>query len=729
MIYYAHSKKGDIPEQEYSEHISGVLSHAQRYVDEMGIYSKRDRELLPGIAEKAATFHDLGKLNRDNQDVLSGKIKAKSLPVHHWDAGAAYSLNAEHFSAISAAVIQAHHIGFPDFTFEMNKGDAIFRDVSIASDVDKELPELEAIHSRLVNTHFQYGEEDLKGDRSLFLRLLLSCIVDADHTDTATHYRQYPINEDIIPLRPAERLANLDLHVAELKQKGTDNDRNALRNEMYYACRNAKVKSSISSCDSPVGSGKTTAVMAHLLAQAENRGFRRIFVILPFTNIIRQSVDTYRKSLVLPGEKADEVVAELHHRADFESKDVRYLTALWRAPIIVTTAVAFFETLASNSTATLRRLHELPGSAIFVDESHAALPAKLLPLAWKWINIYAAEWSCYWVLASGSLNRFWTIPEIAGTHTFPNVPEIVSNNLRNQLSVYENNRISYRSDLCPKSTEDLANWIVRFSGPRLVILNTVQSAAVLADYFAEHFGQNRVKHLSTALTSNDRSDTLERIKKRLKNKEDVDWTLIATSCIEAGVDFSFRNGFRELGSLVSLLQAAGRVNREGLLHDSEMWTFCITEDGMLKLNSGLKESSTVLKRYFEMEQVIAPELSTQSIADELALYGISKKSTRLVTDEDVQNFCKVEQEFKVIDTDTRLVIVDSDVAHRLQNGKVDWKELQKVSVQIAKYKLDELRTPIVMDKIYKWNLDYNNFLGYMAGIVKLKKYSGGVIII
>lgn len=729
MIYYAHSKKGDIREQEYSEHILGVLSRVQKHIEEMAVYSRYDQTFLTDIAEKAAAFHDLGKLNQVNQDVLAGKIQSKSLPIHHWDAGAAYFLRTEHFSAIAAAVIQAHHIGFPDFTSEMNKGDAIFRDVSIASDVDKELPGLEAIHSKLVDTHFQYNEEDLKGDRSVFLRLLLSCVVDADHTDTAIHYKQYPINEETIPLCPAERLANLDLYVSKLKQVGKDNVRNSLRNEMYYACRNADVKSNISSCDSPVGSGKTTAIMAHLLAQAEKRGFRRIFVILPFTNIIRQSVETYRESLVLPGEKPDEVVAELHHRADFESEDVRYLTALWRAPIIVTTAVAFFETLASNSTATLRRLHELPGSAIFVDESHAALPAKLLPLAWKWINIYAAEWSCYWVLASGSLNRFWTIPEIAGIYASPNVPEIVSDSLRNQLSVYEINRISYRSDLCPKNTRDLANWIVRFSGPRLVILNTVQSAAVLADYFAEHFGRNRVEHLSTALSSNDRDYTLKQIKKRLRDKEDVDWTLIATSCVEAGVNFSFRNGFRELGSLVSLLQAAGRVNREGLLRDSEMWTFCIIEDGMLKLNPGLKESSTVLKRYFEMEQDIMPELSTQSIADELSLYGMSKKADRLVANESMQNFCKVEEEFKVIDTDTRLVIVDSDVAHRLQYEKVDWKELQKVSVQIAKYKLDELRTPIVMDKIYKWNLDYDNFLGYMAGVVKLKKYSDGVIII
>jgi hypothetical protein len=92
---------------------------------------------------------------------------------------------------------------------------------------------------------------------------------------------------------------------------------------------------------------------------------------------------------------------------------VRHLTALWRAPIIVTTATAFFETLASNQTSTLRRLHELPGSAILIDEAHAALPAKLLPIAWKWIKTYADKWTCYWLLVSGSLNKFWKIKEIS----------------------------------------------------------------------------------------------------------------------------------------------------------------------------------------------------------------------------------------------------------------------------------------------------------------------------
>jgi len=530
-----------------------------------------------------------------------------------------------------------------------------------------------------------------------------------------------------IPLRPAERLAYLDQFVAGLT--GMNDERDALRSETYFACRSADIDSDISVCDSPVGSGKTAAVMAHLLAQAAKRGLRRIFVVLPFTNIIRQSVKTYRKALVLPGENAEDVVAELHHRADFESKDIRYLTALWRAPIIVTTAVTFFETLASNSTATLRRLHELPGSAIFIDESHAALPAKLLPLAWRWIQIYASEWNCYWVLASGSLNRFWTIPEIAGASNSYRVPEIVGDKLRAQLSVYEKNRISYRSDLYPKDTSELASWIVGFRGPRLVILNTVQSAAVLADYFANHFGRNHVEHLSTALTPDDRDSTLERVITRLKTPKDVDWTLIATSCVEAGVNLSFRNGFRELGPLVSLLQAAGRVNREGSYADSEIWTFCITEDRMLKINPGIRESAAVLRKYLEQGKSISPELSTQSIADEIALYGLSGKYKKLVINEGLLNFPWVEKEFKLIDTDTRIVVVEPRVAEKLRHGQIDWRGLQKVSVQIAKYKLDELRAPVLVENIYGWNLDYNNFLGYMAGIIKLKKFEGEVMII
>lgn len=720
MIYLAHSAKETVPAQEYSAHVSGVVVLVRKYLQEMGHYSRIDKILLSEALEKASVYHDLGKLNKDNQEVLSGQKLSKTLPRNHVDAGVAYLLDENHQSIVAAAAILAHHIGFPDFSKEQNRGDKIFRDESIMVDVDQELSELETIHNNLIQMHLKFDTEEIKGNRSIFFRMLLSCLADADHTNTAVNYNRYPVFMESSKLRPAERLERLDQYVAELS--GNNEERDSLRKEMYFACRNTTLDSDICSCDSPVGSGKTTAVMAHLLSQAARRGLRRIFVILPFTNIIQQSVQTYRQSLVLPGENAEDVVAELHHRADFESEDTRYLTALWRAPIIVTTAVAFFETLASNSTATLRRLHELPGSAIFVDESHAAVPAKLLPISWKWIQIYAKEWSCYWVLASGSLNQFWTIPEIASEAENNQIPEIVNDELRTQLSAYEKGRIHYRSDLCPKNTSELVKWLIGFQGPRLVILNTVQSAAVVADYIAQNFGRDYVEHLSTALTPRDRDNTINRVISRLKTPGDKDWTLVATSCVEAGVNLSFRNGFRELGSLVSLLQASGRVNREGLYNDSEMWTFCIAEGGDLKINPCMKGAATVLKQYLEKGITIVPELSTQSIKEEIALYGLSGVNKKLIINEELMNFRWIDQWFKVIETDSRIVVVDPDVVKKLRCKQLNWQDLQKVSVQIAKYKLDELKTPMVVDNIYSWNLEYDNFLGYMAGIIHLKKF-------
>jgi hypothetical protein len=93
------------------------------------------------------------------------------------------------------------------------------------------------------------------------------------------------------------------------------------------------------------------------------------------------------------------------------------------------------------------------------------------------------------------------------------------------------------------------------------------------------------------------------------------------------------------------------------------------------------------------------------------------------------NFPWVEKEFKVIDTDTRIVVVDRDVMEKLRRAQLNWRDLQKVSVQIAKYKLDELGTCLVMDNIYGWNLEYDNFIGYMAGIIKLKKFMGECLIV
>lgn len=284
----------------------------------------------------------------------------------------------------------------------------------------------------------------------------------------------------------------------------------------------------------------------------------------------------------------------------------------------VTTAVAFFETLSSHNPAALRRLHELPGSLIFVDEAHSALPLRLLPLAWHWMNVLADEWSCYWVLASGSLVRYWELQPLSGlSMPQPEIAELVRPDLQRELSRYESSRITFRWREKPIGRKELPKWVQEAPGPRLLILNTVQSAAVIAADMAAEFGQTHVEHLSTALTPEDRGNTIDRIRRRLADPDDADWTLVATSCVEAGVDFSFRTGFREISSLLSLLQAAGRVNRHGRNTEAVMWSFSLQDDSMLPKNPALDVSAAVLRSYFQKRLPITPELSTRSMQDEL----------------------------------------------------------------------------------------------------------------
>jgi CRISPR-associated endonuclease/helicase Cas3 len=723
---YAHSpdEKRGIPAQDYAVHVDGVVNRAAKAADEAARYSSSDGKILKKIVRIAGEFHDLGKLDDENQEVLSGKRKAKKLPVQHTDAGTAYLLDKLQM-APGAVLVRSHHIGLPDFVEEQNRDEKnVLRDDTVLDRVNKTLPEMIKLHKESWQTAKGANVSgcDVSGDAALFFRIALSCLADGDHTDTAVHYQDQIADEMIVELRPADRLAEMDRYVETLKK---DDDRSLLRSAVYKACRDAKIQTNIVSCDSPVGTGKTTAVMAHLLSQAKKQNLRRIIVVLPFTNIITQSVEVYRKALVLSGENPEQVVAELHHRADFQDINSRQFTALWKAPIIVTTAVSFFETLASNTPATLRRLHNLPGSAVFIDESHAALPAKLLPLAWRWIKGFAHEWKSYWILASGSLNRFWEIEEFDKER--PNIPEIMPEELRIQLVKYEKGRIKYKFHNTPFGTIELAEWVASLPGPRIVILNTVQSAAVVAREYARCFQRSSVEHLSTALTPADRDKTLARIKSRLADRGDAEWTLVATSCVEAGVDFSFKTGVREAASLVSLLQTAGRVNRHAHINTESVWTIVLKEKELLKINPGMSDSSRVLLELISKESTISPELCTNALKREIRLAGTFSDS--LLKLEEGLRFPLVEKDFRVIASDTRIVVVGEKMVKKLESHlPVNWRDIQKSSVQIWGYRLDDLHIPEVLGHpgIYKWIYAYDDFIGYMAGALSIEEIKQGI---
>jgi CRISPR/Cas system-associated endonuclease/helicase Cas3 len=723
MDYLAHSAKDGYQAQTYRAHVEGVCSLVSSFADELEQYATKSHGIIKAITYTSAMWHDLGKLDDQNQLVLHDTLGIhRHLPINHVDAGSAKLIRENAW--YEALMVYSHHRGLPDMAKEYGRESSLFRDydLSVRAHTDKTFQELIKRHNNEIYEVKSFNSSiEYSGNRQVLLRMLLSCLADADHINTAAHYGQAPQRTDVIKLRANERLSALDLYVSTL---GCEDERSLLRSEMYNSCRNAKINSNFTVCDSPVGSGKTTAVMAHLLKQALERKAKRIFVVLPYTSIIQQSVEVYRKALVLPGEDPEMVVAELHCRADFQDKDTRYLTALWQAPIVVTTAVAFFETLASNRPSTLRRLHNLPGSVIFVDESHNALPTHLLPLTWKWMNVLAEDWSCYWILASGSIVRFWSINawkeriELAQ----PEVSELVHESLRKRLYQYENRRIAFRWRPEPLSRKMLINWIASMPGPRLLIINTIQSAAVIAEDLRLFYGREKVEHLSSALSPADRDKTIKRVTSRLKNSLDTDWTLVATSCVEAGVDFSFRSGFRELSSLLSLLQAAGRVNRHGLFKDAEIWSFVLQDDSRLKSNPALNISRMVLQDYFKRDMCISPKLSTRSMNDEITRNDSCIPSIKdLLDDEKEMQFKVISEKYQVIASDMAIAIVDDDFADEVVNGEGNWQQLQRKCVSIPKSKIQKWKLKEVAVGIYLWTLPYNSFIGYMKGVLDTER--------
>ena len=712
----AHSARKNYPPQTYEAHVRGVCERAGKYAAEAECYSVKANGILSAIVRDSALLHDLGKLEERNQSVLREQSRRRRhLPVDHTDAGSAALQKMG--SGCAAMLVYSHHQGLPDLSTEFAaRGCSIFRNgnAAVRAETDAALPALLRQHEALFPRKPNKEVQAYDGDPAVFLRMALSCLADADHGDTAAAFGQ---TEKAMPeLRPQERLAALDHYVSKF---GETDERSSLRRELYQSCRSAEAHSGFSVCGSPVGSGKTTAVMAHLLEQACKRNARRIFVVLPYTSIIRQSVDIYRKALVLPGETPEDVVAELHSRADFEDIETRYLTALWRAPIVVTTAVAFFETLSSHNPAALRRLHELPGSQIFVDEAHSALPIRLLPLAWHWMNVLADEWSCYWVLASGSLVRYWELQPLSGlSMPQPEIAELVRPDLQRELSRYESSRITFRWREKPIGRKELPKWVQEAPGPRLLILNTVQSAAVIAADMAAEFGQTHVEHLSTALTPEDRGNTIDRIRRRLADPDDADWTLVATSCVEAGVDFSFRTGFREISSLLSLLQAAGRVNRHGRNTEAVMWSFSLQDDSMLPKNPALDVSAAVHRSYFQKRLPITPELSTRSMQDELVRDDSCMSAICDFAElEAAQQFRTLAQKFRVIDQKTVLAVPDDSMASAIAEGRASWQELQRHAVSVRKEKIVLWHLREIADGIYQWTLGYDSFLGYMHGVL------------
>lgn len=776
--YAAHSPPKKHPEREphaYADHAREVARLGMGYAEEMLAYARTSKAQLEQYKislRLALPIHDIGKLEAGNQAILCGN-RTGSLPYDHIEAGVALATRQKDF--LAAWLIRAHHapglasnkderglaknqrLGADNLLRgKRHRRDCYDKDIieehkNLIAKTDKHIEQMRADHESVCDPIPTTQPSERPKENALDVRLLLSCLVDADHSDTAAYYTGNSIiqPEDSIAPRWEQRLQQLRQKISELQ--GDDPERKGLRDELFRQCLNNNSNDPIVTCAAPVGLGKTTAVTANLLQRAIRHKLRRIFIIAPFTNVISQTARRLREYLVLEGEDPYSVIVEHHHRADFTTPENRQYAQTWQAPIVVTTAVQFFETLASALPAPLRKLHRLPGSAIFIDEAHACVPPHLMRQTWHWIKKLADIWSCHFVLASGSLVKYWEEADIVAADEAATLPSLLQQDFFNQTQTAEHQRLTFerlnegnafgKNDLLKFVTEDT------LEGNRLIILNTVQSAAVFAHSLQNEIqpelsscaslSERKVLHLSTALAPIDRERIIAELDKRQardnkwKNK---DWYLVATSCVEAGVDLDFDFGFRERCSLTSFLQTAGRINREASNCKSILYDFALfADDGILR-HPGFQDSIAVFENYWEKlisSKTSLDELSTKAIREEMSKHDKKKSTEQLFNDEMKCNFQQVQQQFKIIASNTITAVVDENLKQQIEkNIPVSYREIQENSVQIWRNKIDSFGVTPCEEKsgIYFWNRRYDgNFLGYMVDWQNMIQQGGWVV--
>jgi CRISPR-associated endonuclease/helicase Cas3 len=388
-------------------------------------------------------------------------------------------------------------------------------------------------------------------------RLCFSALVDADFLDTAAHSaglaapRVRP-DADLGPLY--ERFATR--RAAVLAGRATS-PIDHLRERIYAECLSAAERApGIFRLGAPTGAGKTLASAGFALRHGQRHGKRRVVVAVPFLTITEQNAAVYRRLLDEDG-AAEAVVLEHHSGVDFDVAVRRWgrlAAENWDAPFIVTTFVRLFESLYARKPAAMRRLHRLADSVIGLDEVQALPPAMLVPIL-DGLRLLVQHFGVTVLLCSATQPDFWALSPFAAldaTDLVADVPAVAS----------ELRRVTFEWQLDPAPT--LADIAMQAAAQRcaMVVVNTTADAQTVFDQWRDT-GAGVAWHLSTRMCPAHRRRVLCAVQQRLAEGRPV--LLVSTQLVEAGVDLDFPVVFRALAPADSLLQAAGRANREGRL--------------------------------------------------------------------------------------------------------------------------------------------------------------------
>lgn len=511
-------------------------------------------------ASIAGRFHDLGKYDPAFDRVLKGE----KVQVDHSTAGGRVlcqqaPASTKVVAEVLAYAILGHHAGLPDKSGgECSCLDYRLERPGAALDPAwrEHLPvDFHAIGNELMAL-LRRAPCKAGFDFSVAVRMLFSCLVDADYRDTEAYYdrlegnsrnRDWQSLQDVL----CDFRARFDAHMAGLKSRS---DVNQLRAKILTHVRaGATMSPGLFTLSVPTGGGKTLASLGFALDHAAQHGHRRIIYAIPYTSIIDQTAQVFRQVL-----NAEHILE--HHSAIETEKGreagrdkARLAMEDWAAPIVVTTNVQLFESLFASRPSRCRKLHNIAGSVIILDEAQT-LPRRLLLPTLAMIDTLAAHYGCTVVLCTATQPAFDSGQLQAGglalaERELAPDPKTLTRKLK-------------RTRIIQGGEMDDAALVTALQGAEssFVIVNSRKHALSLFRS-AQEVALDGLVHLTTRQYSAHRRRIIADIRARLRGH--LPCRLIATSLIEAGVDLDFAQGWRAEAGLDSVIQAAGRVNREG----------------------------------------------------------------------------------------------------------------------------------------------------------------------
>ena len=636
MKYLAHIAD-DRREQTVAEHLQGTAELAARFAAAFG--AEADGRF-------AGLLHDIGKYTPGFQKRLHG-----GPPVDHSTAGAREAFS-RYGNAPAALAIAGHHGGIPDAGNPHDPPDEPTLLGRVKRPCTPDPVWMQEISVPVPAPPAWLAANDLL-QNAFYTRMLYSCLVDADFQDTQTFMdgakaprgRSAPLTELLKRVRAqAQRFLCAQQPSAVAQQRNA-----ALRACMEHG---RAWKQGLYTLTIPTGGGKTFASLAFALEHAVAQNMDRVIYVIPYTSIIDQTVETFSGLL------GEENVLAHYAGVDYQtaepdeitSEQYRKLLASenWDAPVVVTTAVQFFESLYANRSSRCRKLHNIANSVIIFDEAQTLPTSYLLPC----------------VSAIAQLVRHYHATAVLCTATQPALepyfrqfaPELpLQEIVPDTATLYTTLRRTTLCDAGELTLEALTSQLCALPQVLCVVNRRKTAQEVYAALPAEGS-----YCLTTLLCAADRRRQLAEIRQRLR--ESLPCRVVSTSLIEAGVDVDFPAAYREQCGLDSLLQTAGRCNREGHRSAEESLVYRFTLEGcgvpqMLRQNvhamqyaagcTAALDSPEAVRAYFKELYFARGEaaLDTSSILDALRK-GISGC---------IFPFAQVAEQFHLIEAPTRTV--------------------------------------------------------------------------